>query len=96
MGTQAPLDLAAEMAKLRAELDEMQKQRQEDTQTRLLEQIVQGLNNNKKKSWFDKPAKFEGKIGDAVENWLKGWERWIKHRGKQENSRSLTFTSSEN
>ena len=51
----------------------------------LLEQLVQKLDSGKgKKIWVDKSDKFDGKIGDTVENWLKGWELWFKHREKQD------------
>jgi hypothetical protein len=33
---------------------------------------------------FNKPTKFDGKIGDAVENWLEGWEMRFKHRKNQD------------
>ena len=68
-----------ELAELR------QQQSSAQTTNNLLEQLVQKLDSNKgKKIWIDKPDKFDRKIGDTVENWLKGWELWFKHREKQD------------
>ena len=81
-----PADLAAEMEQLRAQLAELhQQQTNAQTTNTLLEQLVQNLNTGKKsKIWVDKPERFNGKIGDSVENWLNGWELWFKHREKQD------------
>src|SRR6266480_7973534 len=81
-----PADLAAEMEQLRAQLAELhQQQMNAQTTNSLLEQLVQNLNTGKKsKIWVDKPERFNGKIGDSVENWLNGWELWFKHREKQD------------
>src|SRR5436190_2785794 len=81
-----PSDYAAEMEQLRVQLAEL-RQHQENAQTtnNLLEQLVQKLDGGKKgKIWVDKPQRFNGKIGDSVENWLNGWELWFKHREKQD------------
>src|SRR5437667_6974228 len=81
-----PPDYAAEMEQLRVQLAEL-RQQQENAQTTntLLEQLVQKLDGGKKgKIWVDKPERFNGKIGDSVENWLNGWELWFKHREKQD------------
>jgi hypothetical protein len=71
---------------MRAELTELrQQQTAVQTTNALLEQLVQKLDVGKsKKIWVDKPDKFDGKIGDTVENWLKGWELWFKHRENQD------------
>src|SRR5439155_15669951 len=77
MATPPPPDYAAEMEQLRVQLAELHEQ-QENVQTtnNLLEQLVQKLDCGKKgKIWVDKPERFNGKIGDSVENWLTGWER---------------------
>src|SRR5204863_1327475 len=81
-----PADLAAEMEQLRAQLAELhQQQTNAQTTNTVLEQLVQNLNTGKKsKIWVDKPERFNGKIGDSVENWLNGWELWFKHREKQD------------
>ena len=51
----------------------------------VLQQLVTKLDSGKgKKIWIDKPDKFDGKIGDKVENWLKGWELWFEHRENQD------------
>src|SRR5437773_5031840 len=86
MATPPPLDLASEMEQLRAQLAELhQQQMNAQTTNSLLEQLVQNLNTGKKsKIWVDKPERFNGKIGDSVENWLNGWELWFKHREKQD------------
>src|SRR4030095_11030647 len=87
MATTPPApDIIAEMNQLRAELIELrQQQTAAQTTNALLEQLVQKLDSGKsKKIWIDKPDKFDGKIGDSVENWLKGWELWFKHREKQD------------
>src|SRR5438552_16859976 len=86
MATPPPPDYAAEMEQLRVQLAEL-RQQQENAQTMntLLEQLVQKLDGGKKgKIWVDKPERFNGKIGDSVENWLNGWELWFKHREKQD------------
>jgi len=84
--TPPPLDLAAEVEQMRAQLAELrQQQANAQTTNTLLEQLVQKLDSGKgKKIWVDKPEKFDGKIGDTVENWLKGWELWFKHREQQD------------
>ena len=85
MAIPPPPDYAAEMEQLRVQLAEL-RQQQENAQTtnNLLEQLVQKLDGGKKgKIWVDKPERFNGKIGDSVENWLNGWELWFKHREKQ-------------
>src|SRR5947199_5861448 len=86
MTTPPPPDLAAEMEQLRAQLAELhQQQTNAQTTNTLLEQLVQNLNTGKKsKIWVDKPERFNGKIGDSLENWLNGWELWFKHREKQD------------
>ena len=79
-------DFIAGMDQMRAELAQL-RQQQTDAQTTntLIGQLVGKLDSGKKgKIWIDKPDKFDGKIGDAVENWLKGWELWFKHREKQD------------
>ena len=71
---QQPPDLAVEMKQMRAQLAEL-RQQQTNAQTTniLLEQLVQKLDDGKgKKIWVDKSEKFNGKIGDTVENWLNG------------------------
>src|SRR5437762_1930913 len=81
-----PPDYTAEMEQLRVQLAEL-RQQQENAQTTntLLEQLVQKLDGGKKgKIWVDKPERFNGKIGDSVENWLNRWELWFKHREKQD------------
>jgi hypothetical protein len=84
--TPTALDIPTEIERLRAELVELrQQQANGQTTNTLLEQLVQKLDSGKgKKIWVDKPEKFDGKIGDTVENWLKGWELWFKHREKQD------------
>src|SRR5437667_7675926 len=81
-----PPDYAAEMEQLRVQLAELrQQQTNAQTTNTLLEQLVQKLDGGKKsKIWVDKPERFNGKIGDSVENWLNGWELWFKHREKQD------------
>ena len=84
--TPPPIDLAAEMEQMRTQLAELrQQQTNAQTTNTLLKELVQKLDSGKgKKIWVDKPEKFDGKIGDTVENWLKGWELWFKHREKQD------------
>src|SRR5204863_1934836 len=88
MATPPPPDYAAEMEQLRAQLAELhQRQMNAQTTNSLLEQLVQNLNTGKKsKIWVDKPERFNGKIGDSVENWLNGWELGFKHGEKQDGS----------
>ena len=84
--TPPALDISTEIERLRAELVELgQQQTTGQTMNALLEQLVQKLDISKgMKIWVDKPEKFNGKIGDTVENWLKGWELWFKHCEKQD------------
>ena len=84
--TPPALDIPMEIERLRAELVELRQQQiMGQIMNALLEQLVQKLDTGKgMKIWVDKPEKFDGKIGDTVENWLKGWELWFKHREKQD------------
>ena len=86
MAPPPPPNFASEMEQLRAQLAELhQQQMNAQTTNTLLEQLVQNLNTRKKsKIWVDKPERFNGKIGNSVENWLNGWELWFKHREKQD------------
>ena len=79
-----PPDYAAEMEKLKAQLAELQQQQTNVQTNTLLEQLVQKLDGGKGKIWVDKPERFNGKIGDSMENWLNGWELWFKHRERQD------------
>src|SRR5436190_9885776 len=79
-------DVATQIDALKAELALLtQQQAAAQTTNDLLQQLVQKLDTGKgKKIWVDKPEKFDGKIGNQVNNWLKGWELWFKHREAQD------------
>jgi len=70
--THPALHILTEIERLRAELVELcQQQVTSQTTNTLLEQLIQKLESGKgKKIWVDKPEKFDGKIGDTVENML--------------------------
>jgi len=71
-------NITAEMEVMRTEIARL---RQRETEGTLLEQLVQKLDGGKGQDVsIDKPDKFDGKIGDTVENWLNSWELWFDHR----------------
>src|SRR5947199_8107063 len=75
-------DLMVEMEAMRTEIARL---RQRETEGTLLEQLVQKLDGGKGQDVsIDKPDKFDGKIGDTVENWLNSWELWFDHREIQD------------
>ena len=86
---QGSSDLITQIDAMKAELAALREQQATaQTTNELLQQLVEKIDGSKgSKIWVDKPDKFNGKIGEGVNNWLNGWELWFEHREKQDGKR---------